>query len=491
MKKIFLFSIIAAITLAEVFAQQIKFENYFENKTLRIDYYRTGDAKSDITTLDKIWKYGEWSGSLSNLFSPFKMGRNRMSVYDLTTNQLIFQKTYDNYLGEYKTSEPALKGIKKTYFETALIPAPLRPFMFVLEERDKEYIYHPVFQVKVDPTDYHINTEPPIKNKSVTKVQITGKPQEKVDLVFVGEGYTEKEKDKFEKDLKKYTNDLFSIEPFKSTKDKFNVYGIFSPSQESGVDEPRQGRYKKTVLNCTFNSLDSDRYLLTEDVETLYDLISEVPCDAIAIMCNIDRYGGGGIYNFYASFTASNQSDDYVFIHEFGHSFGGLADEYYTSDVSYNEFYPKGIEPAEPNLTALLVPGFVKWQEHLTPGLKVPTEWGKEVFDSLSEAPSKLYAEREVKINELKSKKAPETEINKVKDEYSKIIAKVYDDTNKFFNEHPMKGKIGVFEGGGYASKGLYRPTINSIMHRFMKDYKVFDKVNEEAIKRVIDYYTK
>lgn len=487
MKKIILLFV---VLLTTVLAQQPAFNDYFENKTLRIDYFKTGDAQSDITTIDRIIKYGEWSGSIKNLISPFKMGRNRISVYDHTTNQLIFQKTYDNYFGEYKTSEPAIKGIKKTFQETVLLPCPKRPFMMVLEERDKQYVYHVKYQVRLDPADYHIIAETPPSTSEVYETLKNGNPHNKVDLVFVGDGYTEKEREKFKADLKKYTEVLFTIEPFKSYKSYFNVRGVFSPSQESGVDEPRQGKYKNTVLNCTFNSLDSDRYLLTEDVRKLYDLVSQVPADAVVIMCNIDRYGGGGIYNFYATFTASSQSDDYVFLHEFGHSFGGLADEYYTSDVSYNEFYPQGIEPAEPNITALLLPENIKWKKHLSPGIKVPTEWGKAKFDSLSEAPSKLYTERDSKIKELKAKNAGEGEINKVKDEYTSKFAKIRTELDDFINNHPLKDKVGAFEGAGYASKGLFRPTINSIMHRFMKEFRKYDKVSEEGIIEVIKYFT-
>ena len=477
-------------TVCIVTAQnQPSFDEFFTNKTLRIDYYRTGDAKSELTTLDKMYKYGEWAGSKTNLISPFRNGRNRISIYDHTTNQLIFQKTYDNYLGEYQVSEPAINGIKKTYFEITLIPCPKRSFTFVLEERDKQYIYHPRFQLKIDPNDYHIHTNIPAPKNEVFEIVKNGNHSNKVDLTFVGDGYTEKEKEKFKADLKKYTDVLFGIEPFKSHKDKFNVRGVFSPSIDSGVDEPRQGIYKNTVLNSTFNSLDSDRYLMTEDVKTLYDLCSVVPTDAVVIMCNIDRYGGGGIYNFYATFTASTKSDDVVFLHEFGHSFGGLADEYYTSDVAYDEFYPKGIEPAEANITALLDKDNVKWKKHLTPGLPVPTPWGKEIFDSLSAAPGKLYAEREQKIKELKSKNASETEIKKIRDEYSAKMASIAPAMDKFLVEHPMKGKIGVFEGAGYSSKGMYRPTINSIMHMFKKDYRTFDKVSEEAIINVIKYF--
>lgn len=482
-KLVFLFLIISAA----VAQQNLKFEDYFENKTLRIDYYRIGNATDETTVLDKIQKYGEWAGNPDQLISPFLMGRNRIKLYDLTTNQLIYSRGYDNYFGEYQVSTPAIEGKKRSYFETALVPCPKRPVMFVLETRDKQYVYQVKYQIKIDPKDYHINSEDRNSGDIIVKVIDNGNPHKKVDFVFVGEGYTNSEIDKFKTDLKKYTDDLFEQEPYKSRKNDFNVYGVLRVSAESGVDEPRKGTYKNTAINCTFNSLDSERYLLTEDIETLYDVVSQVPCDAIAVMCNLDRYGGGGIYNFYATFTASNKSDDYVFLHELGHSFAGLADEYYTSDVAYTDFYPKGIEPAEPNITALLDPENLKWKDMMSPGLEIPTEWGKQTFDSLNVTIGKLYREKAQKLKEVKSKSEKEN----ISKEYGNKVRDTYAALDKFVKEHPLRGKIGVFEGAGYSSKGLYRPTLNSIMHKFTKEDKTYYPVSAEAINAMIDFYTK
>jgi len=144
---------------------------------------------------------------------------------------------------------------------------------------------------------------------------------------------------------------------------------VYKPSEDSGVDEPGANIYRNTVMNCTFNSLGSDRYLLTEDNKAVRDLAAFVPYDALYIMVNHSRYGGGGIYNLYCTFTTGNQYKDFLFIHEFGHSFAGLADEYYTSSTAYNDFYPRGVEPVELNITALTDPQNVKWKNHLTPGI--------------------------------------------------------------------------------------------------------------------------
>ena len=177
----------------------------------------------------------------------------------------------------------------------------------------------------------------------------------------MAEGYTAEDKDKFTADVDRFTGWMFEIDPYRGAKGKFNVTGIMRPSPEPAMDEPRQNVFKKTLLNASFNAFDLDRYMLIEDGHRLREVAAEVPYDAIVVMVNSKRYGGGGIYNDYCVTTVDNERSKAVFVHEFGHSFAGLADEYYASDVSYNDFYPKGVEPLEPNITALLDPHHVKW----------------------------------------------------------------------------------------------------------------------------------
>ena len=159
----------------------------------------------------------------------------------------------------------------------------------------------------------------------VTKSLYNGDPHEKVDIVIVAEGYTIDEKEKYLADLKRFTNIFNKYEPYKSMKDHFNVYGVLKPSQESGVDEPRANIFKNSTLSATFNTFGSERYLLSEDNKTLRNLAAHVPYDAIYIMVNHKRYGGGGIYNWSCTFTTDNQFNEYLFVHEFGHSFAGLS----------------------------------------------------------------------------------------------------------------------------------------------------------------------
>jgi hypothetical protein len=205
-------------------------------------------------------------------------------------------------------------------------------------------------------------------------------------------------------------------------------------------------------------------------------------------MVNHKRYGGGGIYNLYCTFTADNQWHEYLFLHEFGHSFAGLADEYYTSDVSYNDFYPKGIEPVEPNITALVDKTNIKWKPYLTHGVEIPTPWEKEVFDSTDLAWQKIRREQNNKIAELKRNKVPEADVKKLQDEYDSKDREHQKWIDDYFRRSKFHNMVGAFEGAGYASKGIYRPMLDCIM--FSKGKKPFCKVCEETIKKVINYYS-
>lgn len=465
---------------------------FFENRTMRIDYYHCGDKNTDEIVSDLIYKAGEWAGNPHSLMDPFNNGKYYYKVYDLNSNKLIYSKGFNNFFHEYQTTKPASEGIKRIFHETALIPYPKNKIIFVIEKRNEYNILSPIYTQIIDPADYHIISASSASDDLIIKEKISGSPHQCVDIVMIGEGYTDKEKKKFRQDVQRYTLELFSIEPFKSNQSKFNLRGVLRPSRESGVDEPTKKIYKNTILNASFNTFDSQRYLLTENNKILQDIAGQVPFDAIIILANIDRYGGGGIYNFYSISTANESTwNDYVFLHEFGHSFAGLADEYYSSSVAYDEFYPEGVEPTEPNITRLIDQSNVKWKQLLSPGLEVPTDWGKAKFDSMVVRTTELYEEQRdtVKILALEGKTADE--IDQIKLQYKIAVKENHENLKKFSENHPLRGKVGVFEGAGYNSHGMYRPTLNSIMHQFNNQDKDFYPVNVKAIQEVIDYYTK
>ncbi len=481
--------LIMVINMALNGQTQIKFDDYFVDQTMRVDYYHIGDAQSELVTIDHVYKYGIWAGSLKNLLDPFNNGAYYYKIYDAASGNLIYSKGFDSYFKEYQTSEDALKGIKRTYQESAIIPYPKNKIKFTLEKRDKENKLSEIFSTEIDPADLYIFKDP-VNNIGVKvyKPHYSGDPHTKVDVVILGDGYTLKEKGKFEKDLKRYTGIFFSHEPYKSLKDKFNIYGVFKPSLDSQIDEPGANIYKNTVLGTTFYSLGSERYVLTEDNKAVHNLAANVPYDAIYIMCNSPRYGGGGIYNFYCTFVSDNQFSPYIFLHEFGHSFSGLADEYYTSDVAYNDFYPKDVEPVEPNITRLLDKNNLKWKNLITPEIEIPTPWEKEGYDKMDYAWQKERREMNSHIAELKRDKAPQEKINAAQDEYNRKDKAHSDEVDKYLMSSKYWGKVGAFEGAGYSAKGMYRPMLDCIM--FSKGTKPFCKVCEDRIIQVIKHYT-
>ena len=470
-------------------AQTVKFDDYFTDHTMRIDYYHIGDAISETVTLDHVYKYGIWAGNLKNLIDNFNNGAYYYKIYDPTSGKLIFSLGFDSYFKEYQTSEEALKGIKRTYRESAIIPYPKNKIRFVLEKRDKQNNLNEVYSTEIDPNDPYIIKDAVKENGvKVYKSYYSGAPHTKVDVVILADGYTATEQNKFKNDLKRYTDIFLSHEPYKSNKNKFNIYGVFKASEESGIDEPGANIYKNTVLSTTFYSLGSERYVLTEDNKAVHDLAAHVPYDAIYIMCNSERYGGGGIYNFYCTFVSDNQFSPYIFLHEFGHSFGGLADEYYTSDVAYNDFYPEDVEPVEPNITRLLDKNNLKWRNLITPGIEIPTPWEKEGYDKMDYAWQKERREMNAHIAELKRNKAPQKEIDAAQEEYNRKDKAHSDEVDKYLRSSKYRGMVGAFEGAGYSAQGMYRPMLDCIM--FSKGTKPFCKVCEHHLEKVIEHFT-
>jgi hypothetical protein len=490
MKTLTILFLFYAASLFSLSAQDLSvFNKYFNDKTMRIDYYHTGNSELEIVSADQVFVYGIWAGSRVHLIDRFNVGRYRIQIYDASSNELIYSKGFDSYFGEYKTSDAALDGVIKTFHETAIIPSPKNKILFSVAARDKQNNFNELFSTMVDPQNVDVRQDDLVDpSVMVFDMENNGDPHSRVDVAVIAEGYTRMEKEKFLKDLAHFYDVFFKHEPYKSAPDKFNFYGVFKPSVDSGVDEPRAGIYKNTVLNCTFNSLGSERYLLTEDNKTLRNVAANVPYDAIYIMVNHNRYGGGGIYNFFCTFTSDTQWKDYIFLHEFGHSFTGLADEYYTSSISYNDFYPRGIEPVEANITTLLDPANLKWKSFVSSGTELPTPWEKADYDSMDYKWQKLRRELNNKTTELKKNKETIEDIENAELNYDLKDKLHSDKVDAYLQKSKFAGKVGAFEGAGYSSEGLYRPMIDCIM--FSKGTKPFCKVCENAIQEMIETYT-
>ena len=476
------FMIVPFIVTAQ---EQLKFDDYFIDKTMRVDYFHIGNAGTEILTIDHIYQYGIWAGCRKYLLDNFNNGAYYYKIYDAASGKLIYSKGFDSYFKEYQVS-----GFEdlRPYHESAIIPFPKNKIKFALDKRDSENKLKEIFSTEIDPANIGIIKDL-VKDDEVNvyKPVYNGDPHTKVDIVILGEGYTLDEENKFKKDIDKFTNSFFKYEPYKSMKNDFNIYGVLKPSEESGVDEPSAGIYKNTSLSATFNSLGSERYMLTEDNKAVHDIAAHVPYDAIYIMSNHARYGGGGIYNFFCTFTTDNQFNEYLFVHEFGHSFTGLSDEYYTSATAYDNFYTTKLEPVEPNVTALHDANNIKWKEFVKEGTEIPTPWEKEVYDKMDYAWQKQRTEMNIRTNELKRTGAPKEEIKKAENDYAKADKEHSDKMAEYLNSSKYKGVVGAFEGAGYTPKGLYRPMLDCIM--FTKSCDVFCKVCENAIVKVIKHY--
>jgi hypothetical protein len=466
----------------------VEFEKYFSDRTMRIDVFHTGDAKQEMFTVDRVIAEGPWAGNPRRLIAPFELGRYLLRVNDAASGILIYSKGFDSYFGEYKTTEPGVNGIQKTFSESLLIPFPKGKVRIEVLLRDRENRPQPVFSREIDPADMFIVREKPAGGVRVLEQVKNGPPAAMVDLVIIGEGYTEAEWDKFSADLARFSGYLLGAEPYKSYKDRFNITGLLKPSLESGCDEPGYGSFKNTAVGAQFDSFGSERYMLTDDNRAWRDIAAHVPYDAVMIMVNQARYGGGGIYNLYCTFSSDNQWQQYLCLHEFGHSFSGLADEYYTSAVAYNEFYPAGVEPLEANITALLDPKNIKWKELVTKKTAVPTPWEKAAYEAMEKVYQKKRQETNEKIAALKRAQAPQAEIDALQAQSEEMSRLNGLEVNAFFKKSRFQGKVGAFEGAGYAAKGLFRPMLDCLM--FSRGTRPLCRVCEQAVERTIRYYS-
>lgn len=467
--------LLAAMLSASAAGQSSLFERYFSDKTLRVDYYHTGTKGTETISLDKAYDDGAWAGSLRGLVDTLNLGEYIVRVYDRGTTELIFSRGFSSVFNEWQSTDEALAGTYRTFHETVRMPMPSGPVQVTISRRDKKMDYHEVFSTVINPKNpVEVNREKRPARFPVVAIEKNGSPHQKVDILILGDGYRKEDMAKFRKDAKHFNDAMFATSPFKDRKGDFNVWTIEVASEDSGIDKPDKNIWKNTALGTMYNSFGSARYVLTEENRALRDIASAAPYDFLLILINDNRYGGGGVYNLYTTCFATTDAKgkewqmDYVYVHEFGHSFGGLGDEYYSSQVSYNDFYQKGVEPWEPNLTALADKAHLKWMNFLAPGTPVPTPWEKHAYDSLGRERGKL------------DRLAP--------DYYAKREP-LYQEEQKLLKSAAYAGKVGAFEGAGYVSEGIYRPSVDCRM--FSLSLVDFDPVCSAAIRRVIDFYSK
>ncbi len=481
-------SLILGLLAAPAFADDLEgFDRSFVDATLRVDYLQGGDATEEFVILDRLHRQGPWAGSRTHRVDPAEVGRTLVEVRAIGTDALLFSRRLDSYFGEYRTTAEASKGVKRSYHATALVPFPKAKVKLRIKTRQKGGNDKTLLETEVDPDAPTIVREPTNQAVKVFDVHTSGDPHGKVNVAIVAEGYTLADEAKLKADLARFKDIFFSIEPFTSARGRFNLRSVWLPSQDRGCDEPSRGVWRSTAVGASFDSLGSERYMLTEDNKALRDVAGHAPYDVLYIMVNSPRYGGGGIYNLYCTFTADNQWSPYVFLHEFGHHFAALADEYYTSSVAYTDFFPLGVEPIEPNVTALLDPSKLKWKPLVTPGTPLPTPWEKATFDQKEIAYQKARETLNARIGEASRSGKPAPEVEALKAEAEKVSLDHSNEMDVLLLNSPLLNKVGAFEGAGYTSKGLYRPSLDCIM--FSKGTKPFCPVCRQALERVIDYY--
>ena len=462
------------LALGRPAAETTRFEADFSEKTMRVDYFHSGTATEEHISLDRIVSDGPWPGSRARLLDDSNFGKYFFEVADRATNRVLYSRGFASIFGEWETT-PEAKKTWRTYHESLRFPWPKRPVQVTLKKRGEDGVFRELWTVAMDPNSRFMNPADAAAAGRVWTIVENGPPAQKVDLLILPDGYTAAEMEKFHADAKRLTEALFGEEPFRSRQADFNVRALDVPSAQSGISRPHAGIFRHPALSTHYSSFDSERYILTYDNRTVRDVASTAPYDFLVILVNERTYGGGGIYNLYSTAAAGNAFAVYISVHEFGHNFGGLGDEYYTSDVAYETGTPEKPEPWEPNLTALHDPKNLKWKELVEPGTPLPTPWDREAFEKYSRAAQEQR-------RKLRAAGAPEEQLEKLFREEQEF-------ETKLLAGMKFSGKVGAFEGAGYETKGLYRPTTDCIM--FTRDEVGFCPVCRRAIERVIDLYTR
>ncbi len=452
----------------------IDFTSYFLDKTMRLDYFHTGTATEEHFATDRIVSDGIWSGSKKVLIDDLKLGLYFLEVLDKESKVLLYSHGFASVFGEWQTI-PEASEKWGTFHESARFPWPIKPVTVLMKKRDASNNFVTIWSTDInpDPALREVNPSDLNNTRKVDVILENGPAENKVDIVILGDGYSKEEMEKFRKDATRLSGYLLNAEPFKSRKGDFNVRAIETPAETSGVNKPHHGVFKRTPLTVHYSSFDSERYALSYDNRTIRDVASAVPYDLMVIMVNERTYGGGGIYNLYTTVSADNKFAEYIMIHEMGHHMAGLADEYYTSSVSY-EIPEVNVEPWETNITALFDKDNIKWKDLIETGTPLPTPWNKEEFDKAGYA---IQKERD----SLRAAMVPESVMED-------LFTRQMNRENEYFAKEQYKEKVGAFEGAGYLAKGLYRPQVDCIMYT---RHLVFCRVCSRSIENVIDQYVK
>ena len=435
----------------------------------RLDFYHTGGKSGEVFSVDRfVVEPLTWAGAEGGNVDSTGFGSYRFELRD-TTGHVLYSRGYSPIYAEWmQTAEAADQN--RTFHESLRFPAPTGISDIVVFKRNDENRFVEAWRTRLDPRDMFVDRSTPRRYTPI-EVEHHGNPRDKVDLLLLGDGYTAAEcSGKFRKDTRRMADALFAVQPFKRRRNDFNVWGLCPPSPQSGISRPSTGIHIATPVGATYDVFGSERYVLTMDNRAFRTIASNAPYEFVTILVNSKTYGGGGLYNIYSTAAVDNDWANYLFVHEFGHHFAALADEYYTSPVAYQP-PTKIIEPWEPNVTALQDPKNLKWKDLATPGVAIPTPWPKEKFETYSRA---LQARRA----KLRADRRPESEMSALFRE-----ERAFDST--LFASSPNAKSTGAFQGANYDAHAFYRPAIDCVM--FTRDNVPFCPVCSRTIEHVID----
>jgi hypothetical protein len=438
--------------------------------TMRVDFFHSGNHDTEMFSLDQVViEPLPWTGNMAQPLDKTLRGKYLFEI--AVGEEIAWSRSFSSIYGEWETTGEA-KTINRSFHESVRFPAQNDTFELVLKKRDAENQFQEIWRIELDPGDVLVHRETARFADRVVAIHEGGDPATTVDLLLLGDGYTAEEQDDFIAKAREMADVLFSTSPFRERKDDFNIWALAPPAAESGISRPSTGIYRDSPLGTTYDAFRSERYVLTFDNKAMRRAASSAPYDFIEILTNTETYGGGGIYGLFSTAAANSEWAPYLFVHEFGHHFAGLADEYYTSSVAYEA--PDVVsEPYEPNVTALLDPDNLKWKHFVKPGTPLPTSWPKAEFEKHSIAVQK-------RRSEMRAANVGEDEMNALF-RYTKQYAE------ELFEKSGQEGIVGAFEGGNYQAEGFYRSEQNCLMFTRSES---FCAVCAEAIEKVIDEYT-
>lgn len=351
---------ILAATAAELSAQS--FDKYFCDSTLRLDYVFAGDSKQQQLYVDQLSMSPRWYGRRQHLAELPLAGNGSITVRDRQNGTVIYRHSFSTLFQEWLATDEA-KQTSKSFENVFLMPYPKQSVSITVELRDYHDRVMASMTHTVSPQDILIRQL--WQQSPYVTLQQAADTTRCIHIAYVAEGYTEAQMEQYLQDCRDANEALFRHEPFKTLRDRFNIIALLSPSKDTDVSQPGKGIWLDTALGSHFDTFYMERYLTTLHLKRLHDVLACTPYEHIIVLANTAHYGGGGIYNSYNLSYTRGKNFLPVVVHEFGHSFGGLGDEYPYGDN--DPMYFADTEPWEPNLTTHPTPP-VKWQDLVDQG---------------------------------------------------------------------------------------------------------------------------